>query len=96
AVKDGRVLFVRYKQTGYGNHVAIDHGGGLVTLYAHCSEILVTEGQTVTAGETIAKSGSTGRSTGPHLHLEVIQGGVPQDPRNYLTGAETPNRNFLS
>ena len=84
AVKDGRVLFVRYKQTGYGYHVAIDHGGGLVTLYAHCSEILVTEGQTVVAGEVIAKSGSTGRSTGPHLHLEVIQDGIPQNPRQYL------------
>ena len=84
AVKDGKVLFVRYKQTGYGYHVAIDHGGGLVTLYAHCSEILVTEGQQVKAGDTIARSGSTGRSTGPHLHLEVIQDGAPQDPRNYL------------
>lgn len=84
AVKDGKVLFVRYKQTGYGYHVAIDHGGGLVTMYAHCSEILVTEGQTVSAGEVIARSGSTGRSTGPHLHLEVIQDGVPQNPRNYL------------
>ena len=84
AVKDGKVLFVRFKQTGYGYHVAIDHGGGLVTLYGHCSEILVTEGQTVTAGQVIAKSGSTGRSTGPHLHLEVIQDGVPQNPRNYL------------
>lgn len=84
AVKDGKVLFVRFKQTGYGYHVAIDHGGGLVTLYGHCSEILVTEGQTVTAGQVIAKSGSTGRSTGPHLHLEVIRDGVPQNPRNYL------------
>jgi len=84
AVKDGKVLFVRYKQTGYGYHVAIDHGGGMVTMYAHCSEILVTEGQTVTAGDVIAKSGSTGRSTGPHLHLEVIQDGVPQNPRSYL------------
>ena len=84
AVKDGRVLFVRYKQTGYGYHVAIDHGGGLVTMYAHCSDILVTEGQAVAAGEVIARSGSTGRSTGPHLHLEVIQDGVPQNPRQYL------------
>lgn len=84
AVKDGKVLFVRYKLTGYGYHVAIDHGGGLVTLYAHCSEILVTEGQIVSAGDIIAKSGNTGRSTGPHLHFEVIQDGIPQNPRNYL------------
>lgn len=84
AIKGGTVLFVRYKQTGYGIHVAIDHGGGFVTLYAHCSEILVTEGQHVEAGEVIARSGSTGNSTGPHLHLETIQDGVPQNPRNYL------------
>jgi len=84
SAKDGRVLFVRYKQTGYGYHVAIDHGGGLVTLYAHCSEVLVTEGQEVSAGDVIAKSGNTGRSTGPHLHFEVIQDGTPQNPRNYL------------
>lgn len=85
AAKSGKVLFVRYKLTGYGYHVAIDHGGGLVTLYAHCSEILVIEGQEVSAGTVIAKSGNTGRSTGPHLHLEIIQDGVPQNPRNYLS-----------
>lgn len=84
AVQSGTVLFVRYKTTGYGYHLAIDHGGGLVTLYGHCSEILVTEGQTVSAGDTVAKVGSTGRSTGNHLHLEVIQNGVPQNPRSYL------------
>lgn len=84
AVQSGKVLFVRYKTTGYGYHLAIDHGGGLVTLYGHCSEILVTEGQTVSAGDTIAKVGTTGRSTGNHLHLEFIQDGKPQNPRNYL------------
>lgn len=84
AIKGGTVLFVRYKQTGYGYHVAIDHGGGFVTMYAHCSEILVTEGQRVEAGDVIARSGSTGNSTGPHLHLETIQDGVPQNPRKYL------------
>lgn len=84
AVKDGKILFIRRQLTGYGYHVAVDHGGGLVTLYAHCSEILVAEGQTVAAGEVIAKSGSTGRSTGPHLHLEVIRDGVPQNPKDYL------------
>lgn len=83
-IQSGKVLFVRYRQTGYGYHVAIDHGGGFVTLYAHCSEILVTEGQEVSAGDLIAKSGNTGNSTGPHLHLETIQNGVPQNPRNYL------------
>ncbi len=80
----GRVLFVRYKTTGYGYHLAIDHGGGKVTLYGHCSKILVTEGQTVSQGEIIAQVGSTGKSTGSHLHFEVIVEGIPQNPRSYL------------
>lgn len=84
AALDGTVLFVRYKTTGYGYHLAIDHGGGFITLYAHCSKILVTEGQTVKAGDIIAQVGSTGRSTGPHLHFEVRINGEMQNPRNYL------------
>jgi murein DD-endopeptidase MepM/ murein hydrolase activator NlpD len=84
AALDGTVLFVRYKNTGYGYHLAIDHGGGFVTIYAHCSKILVTEGQTVKAGDIIAQVGSTGRSTGEHLHFEVRVNGEKQNPRNYL------------
>jgi murein DD-endopeptidase MepM/ murein hydrolase activator NlpD len=84
AALDGTVLFVRYKNTGYGYHLAIDHGGGFVTLYAHCSKILVTEGQTVKAGDIIAQVGSTGRSTGEHLHFEIRVNGEKQNPRNYL------------
>jgi len=84
AANGGTVLFVRYKTTGYGYHLAIDHGGGIVTLYAHCSKILVTEGQTVSQGEVIAQVGSTGKSTGPHLHLEFIVNGKKQNPRSYL------------
>lgn len=84
AANGGTVLFVRYKTTGYGYHLAIDHGGGIVTLYAHCSKILVTEGQTVSQGEVIAQVGSTGKSTGPHLHLEFIVNGEKQNPRSYL------------
>ena len=84
AVNGGTVLFVRYKTTGYGYHLAIDHGGGKVTLYGHCSKILVTEGQTISQGEVIARVGSTGKSTGSHLHFEVIVDGVPQNPRSYL------------
>jgi murein DD-endopeptidase MepM/ murein hydrolase activator NlpD len=84
AALDGTVQFVRYKATGYGYHLAIDHGGGFVTLYAHCSRILVTEGQTVTAGDIIAQVGSTGKSTGPHLHFEVRINGEMKNPRNYL------------
>lgn len=84
AATGGTILFVRYKTTGYGYHLAIDHGGGIVTLYGHCSKILVTEGETVSQGDVIAQVGSTGKSTGNHLHFEVIVDGVPQNPRSYL------------
>ena len=84
AALDGMVQFVRYKATGYGYHLAIDHGGGFVTLYAHCSKILVTEGQSITAGDIIAQVGSTGKSTGPHLHFEVRINGEMKNPRSYL------------
>ena len=84
AAKAGTVKTVVYGSTGYGYYLTIDHGGGLVTLYGHCSGILVREGQTVKAGETVAKVGSTGRSTGNHLHFEVRVNGVKQNPRNYL------------
>ena len=62
----------------------IDHGGGFVTLYAHCSKLLVAEGQQVQAGDIIAEVGSTGRSTGNHLHFEVRINGEKQNPRSYL------------
>lgn len=81
---DGTVYFVRYSSTGYGYHLMIDHGGGFITLYAHCSRILVTEGQEVKAGEVIGEVGSTGRSTGNHLHFEIRIDGEKQNPRNYL------------
>jgi len=84
AALDGTVQLVRYKVTGYGYHLAIDHGGGFVTLYAHCSKIFVTEGQHVTAGDIIAQVGSTGKSTGPHLHFEVRINGEMKNPRSYL------------
>jgi len=84
AALDGTVYVVRYSATGYGYHVMIDHGGGFVTLYGHCSAIYVTEGQTVSAGDVIAAVGTTGRSTGNHLHFEVRIGGQKQNPRSYL------------
>ena len=68
----------------YGYKVAIDHGNGVETWYAHCSEIYVSVGDIVETGDTISAVGSTGNSTGPHLHLEVRIDGVAQDPQNYL------------
>ena len=68
----------------YGNYVIVDHGGGYTTLYAHCSKLLVSVGQNVAAGEKIALVGSTGQSTGPHLHFEVRINGKTQNPRNFV------------
>lgn len=68
-------------------YVMIDHGNGLSTLYGHNSRLLVQVGQTVEAGDIIALSGSTGRSTGPHLHFEVRVDGEQTDPRAYLPTA---------
>jgi hypothetical protein len=69
---------------GYGNLVEIDHGNGLATRYGHLSTILVSEGETVEAGQEVGKIGTTGRSTGPHLHYEVRIDGEPVDPMRFL------------
>ncbi len=71
-------------RTGYGNMVEINHGHGLLTHYAHCSLILVHVGDTVSAGQLVARMGNTGRSTGTHLHYEVIEHGVPVNPATFL------------
>jgi murein DD-endopeptidase MepM/ murein hydrolase activator NlpD len=72
---------------GYGNMIDIDHGNGLVTRYAHALEVFVAKGQIVKPGQKIASVGSTGRSTGPHLHFEVLVEGVPQDPQRFFAMA---------
>lgn len=84
AAKDGTVTKVAWDEDGYGNYLMIDHGGGLVTLYGHCSKILVSVGQRVKAGDVVALSGNTGHSTGSHLHFEVRVGGKAVNPRGYL------------
>ncbi len=80
---DGLVTFVGYKG-GYGNTVKVDHGYGMLTVYAHCSRIFVQEGDRVKRGSVIASVGNTGSSTGPHLHYEVQVDGVPVNPMRYL------------
>lgn len=86
AAARGRVSFVGQK-SGYGNCVEIDHGNGLITRYAHMSAFRTTLGKRVKAGEEIGLIGSTGRSTGPHLHFEVRLNGQPVNPRPFLEAA---------
>jgi murein DD-endopeptidase MepM/ murein hydrolase activator NlpD len=86
AAASGRVI-IAGRQRGYGNVVYLDHGAGLTTRYGHLSQIDVTVGQTVTRGQTIGLVGSTGRSTGPHLHYEVRINNQPVDPKRYLPGS---------
>jgi len=83
ATAGGRVTHAG-PEGGYGDMVEVDHGNGLVTRYGHLSEILVAEGQAVSAGAVIGRLGSTGRSTGPHLHYEVRVDGEPVDPERFL------------
>lgn len=83
AAAAGRVVFAGPRGT-YGLAVILDHGDGTRTLYAHCSRLLVAEGSSVDTSTVIALSGNTGRSTGPHLHLEVLKNGVPLNPLIYL------------
>lgn len=82
APEDGAVISTGWLG-GYGNHIAIDHGGGLSTMFAHLSTILVREGQEVQRGQVIGRVGSTGWSTGPHLHFSVLLRGEPTNPMNY-------------
>ena len=83
AAASGTVTFVGYKGS-YGNMVVINHGNGVQTYYAHCHSLCVSNGATVTQGQKIATVGSTGNSTGPHLHLEVRINGSHVNPQNYL------------
>ena len=87
ATAAGRVTHAGW-MGGYGNMVEIDHGNGLATRYGHMSEIAVQEGDEVGFGKVLGKIGSTGRSTGPHLHYEVRVDGEPVDPERFLNARE--------
>lgn len=84
AAESGKVITAAYHWS-YGNYIVIDHGNGLSTLYAHCSSLAVSSGQSVSKGQTIGYVGSTGNSNGPHLHFEVRINGSRTDPSNYIT-----------
>lgn len=84
AAGSGRVVLVERQRYNYGWHIIIDNGGGLSTLYAHLSDIYVDAGQDITKGQIIGKMGSTGRSTGTHLHFEVRKNGIAVNPLSFL------------
>lgn len=83
APADGKVLFAEFK-AGYGRKAIVDHGYGVATIYAHASELFVKKGDVIRKGQPIAAVGSSGASTGPHLHYEVHVDGIPTDPFNYV------------
>jgi hypothetical protein len=86
----GGVVVTAEMHALYGNMVEVDHGNGLVTRYAHASRLLVRKGDLVKRGQPLSLVGSTGRSTGPHLHFEVLVQGVPQDPQKFLAAGRKP------
>ncbi len=81
----GTVVFAGYNSGGYGNQVIIDHGNGYSTMYAHCAFLYVSVGEKVSKGTAVAGVGSTGFSTGDHLHFEIWENGTPIDPLNFMT-----------
>ena len=95
ASADGVVEYTANLTVGYGKYIRLKHDEGYVTLYAHLSEILVRERQTVSKGQVIGKSGTSGNSTGPHLHFEVRKNGVVIDPKTVLQSVfdSNPNNN---
>lgn len=85
AALDGKVIRAANLVSGYGKHIVLEHEDGLETTYGHLSSLSVALGQTVREGQEIGRSGSTGNSTGPHLHFEVTRRGFAVDPEEYLS-----------
>jgi len=83
ATAEGIVTWAE-ERSGYGNLIEIEHGNGLITRYGHCQSITVKVGQQIKQGDSLGTIGSTGRSTGPHIHYEVIKNGVKIDPMKYV------------
>ena len=84
ATRAGTVIAANHGTTGYGNYVVIDHGDGFTSLYAHCSSLAVSTGQTVSKGQHIANAGESGNAKGAHLHFEIRYNGEKQNPLNYV------------
>ncbi len=84
ATQDGIVKLTKSNKTGYGNHIILEHSDSISTLYAHLSAIEVEEGQKIKKGEKIGEVGSSGSSSAPHLHYEVIKDGKKVNPRDYI------------
>jgi murein DD-endopeptidase MepM/ murein hydrolase activator NlpD len=90
----GGIVLASEWYAAYGNVLEIDHGNGLVTRYAHCASFEVERGALVKRGQLIARVGTTGRSTGPHLHFEVLVDGSPQDPARFLAAGSMAGKEF--
>lgn len=85
----GGVVVTQEYHPAYGNMVEVDHSNGLITRYAHASRVMVKKGDLIKRGQKLGEVGTTGRSTGPHLHFEVLVQGVPQDPQKFLNSGRT-------
>jgi murein DD-endopeptidase MepM/ murein hydrolase activator NlpD len=88
----GGLVVTQEFHPGYGNMIEVDHGNQLISRYAHARKVFVKKGDLIKRGQKIAEVGSTGRSTGPHLHYEVLVQGVPQDPRKFLNAGMGLNK----
>jgi murein DD-endopeptidase MepM/ murein hydrolase activator NlpD len=84
----GGIVVTQERHPAYGNMIEVDHGNQLITRYAHASSVYVKKGDLIKRGQKIAAVGTTGRSTGPHLHFEVLVQGVPQNPQKFLAAGQ--------